>query len=108
MQRGDIFWADLDPPLGRRPVVVVTRTSGLEFLTNVTIAPITSSIRDIPTEVALGTEDGLARESAASCDNLTTIPQSRLEGFPIGRVHMTKMYELDAAICFALGIPSRA
>jgi mRNA interferase MazF len=59
MERGEIRWIELPPPDKRRPVVILTRNSAIRFLNTVTIAPITSTIRGIPTEVVLDEKDGL-------------------------------------------------
>lgn len=62
-------------PVGRRPAVLLTRDVILDRLTNVTVAPITSTIRGVPTEVLLDEDAGLGHECVVSCDNVTTIPQ---------------------------------
>lgn len=61
-----------------RPALVLTRTIALNQLTKVTIAPITSTIRGLSTEVPLGTANGLDHDCVASCDNITTIPQTAI------------------------------
>jgi mRNA interferase MazF len=106
MKRGDIYWARLDPPVGARPVLIVTRTSALLARLNVTVAPITTRIREIPSEVPVGNAEGLARASVALCDNLTTIQKGKLDPKPVGRLTRSRIPQLDAAICFALGISS--
>ena len=75
-RQGDIWWAETEDK--RRPVLVVTRDSVIDRLTRVVVAPITSRVRHIPTEVALGPEAGLGRECAASFDNLVVLPVSFL------------------------------
>lgn len=69
-----------------RPVLVLTREGARGALTNVTVAPITSSVRGISTEVAVGRRNGLDHDSAVSCDNLTTIPVADL-GRHLGFLH---------------------
>jgi mRNA interferase MazF len=86
-----------------RPVVIVTRPLGIAVRTHVTVAPITRTIRDIPTEVPVGPNEGLRHPSVASCDDLTTIPKQVL-GDRVGALSPALRHELDAAICFALGI----
>ena len=61
-----------------RPVVVLTRELVRPHLTSVTIAPITTSVRGLSTEVAVGEANGLAAPSVISCDNITTIPAGAL------------------------------
>lgn len=75
-RQGDIWWAETEGK--RRPVLVVTRDSVIDRLTRVVVAPITSRVRNIPTELSLGPEEGLAGECAASFDNLVVLPVSLL------------------------------
>lgn len=75
MRRGEIWDVDFPPPVGRRPAVLLTRDVILTRLSNVTVAPITSTIRGIPTEVPVDERVGLDHDSVVSCDNVTTIPQ---------------------------------
>ena len=65
-------------PGGRHPAVVVTRARAIPLLRNVCVVAVTSRIRDLPTEVPLGTANGLARDCVANCDNLFTIPKQSL------------------------------
>lgn len=83
MKRGEIYWADLGPPAGRRPVLVLSRNAAISVLSAVVVAPISRTIRDIASEVRLGSEQGLPEECAASCDNLLTVPKEE-----IGRAHV--------------------
>lgn len=102
MRRGDIFWADLGPPAGRRPVIVLTRDAAIPVLSAVVVAPITRTVREIASEVALGPEEGLPEECVAVCDSLLTIPKSRCDQEPVGRLDATRVPELDAAVRFGL------
>ena len=104
MNRGEIRWYNFRPPDKRRPVLILTRDSAIEFLTGITVAPITSTVRNIPTEVLLlPDEDGVLTESAVNLDNLQTIQKSKLGGL-ITILPPDKMTSVDNAICFALGI----
>ena len=104
MNRGEVRWYTFRPPDKRRPVLVLTRDSALEVVTGITIAPITSTIRHIPTEVVLTpVEDGVLRESAVNLDNLQTIPKANLGGL-ITILSLDKMEAVERAICFALGM----
>ena len=67
--QGDVFWCE-SPDDKRRPVLVITRTEAAALLGTVVVAPITRTVRNIPTEIALGADEGLADECAASFDNL--------------------------------------
>ena len=103
MNRGDICWYTFKAPDKRRPVLIVTRDSAIEVLNSVTIAPITSTIRSIPTEVVLTEDDGLPNTCAANFDNLQTVPKSNI-GDRIARLTARKMKEAGAAVFFALGL----
>ena len=102
--RSEIYWADLGPPAGRRPVCVLTRDAAIGVLATVTCAPITRTIRGIRSEVELGPEHGVPEVSAISCDNLLTMPQVALDPAPIGRLDAVKRVELDRALRYALDI----
>ena len=75
MTRGEVWWVE-DPAAGRRPHLVVTRDAAIPVLSNVLAVPATTSVRGIPTEVALGPEDGMPRECVLSIDNMTLLPKA--------------------------------
>jgi len=100
----DILWARLPEPLGRRPVCVLTRDAAIPVLHRLTVAPITTTVRGIPTEVPVGRAEGLPQDSAISCDNLLTVAKSVFEPTPIGRLGSHKRVQLNAALAFALEI----
>lgn len=102
--RSEIYWADLGPPTGRRPVCVLTRDAAIGVLVSVTCAPITRTVRGIRSEVEVGPEQGLPEVSAISCDNLLTLPQAVLDPVPVGRLDTPKRVELDRALRYALDI----
>jgi mRNA interferase MazF len=102
--RGDVFWAGLGPPGGRRPVCVLTRDAAVEVLRTVTCAPITRTIRGIRSEVEVGRDHGLPETSVISCDNVLTIPQDVLDSDAVGRLDEVKRAELDRALRYALDI----
>ncbi|MGQ0835634.1 MAG: type II toxin-antitoxin system PemK/MazF family toxin [Gammaproteobacteria bacterium] len=103
MKRGDVCWYSFKAPDKRRPVLVLTRDSAIAVLNSVTIAPITSTIRSIPTEIMLTKEDGLPDTCAANFDNLQTVPKSNL-GARISHLSARKMREAAVAVAFALGL----
>lgn len=103
MRRGEIWWAQLDLPAGRRPVVLVSRDAAYAIRQAVTIAEISTTIRAIPTEVRLGRRDGLPRPCVINADNLMTIPRARLAS-QIATLSREKCRQLDAALRFALGL----
>lgn len=81
----------------QRPVVVLTRELVRPHLNRVTVAPITTTIRGLSTEVPVGTANGLQRKSVISCDNIVTVPKSAL-GRQIGHLHPAQEVRLSAAI----------
>lgn len=102
--RNDIFWADLGPPAGRRPVCVVTRDAAIAVLTTVTCAPITRTIRGIRSEVELDPAHGLPEACVITCDSLITIPVDALDDEPVGRLDEPSRAALDQALRYALDI----
>jgi mRNA interferase MazF len=103
MNRGEIRWYTFKPPDKRRPVLILTRDSAVPVLTAVTVAPLTTTIRDIPTEVTLYPElDGVLESCAVNLDNIQTIPKANI-GARITTLSQQKMYAVEKALCFALG-----
>jgi mRNA interferase MazF len=103
VRRGEIRWYKFSPPDKKRPVVILTRDAILEYLGDVTVAPITSTIRDIPSEVRLYKEDGMLQDCAINCDHIQTVSKNRL-GALITTLSAAKMREVSGAIAFALGM----
>jgi mRNA interferase MazF len=104
VERGDITWADLGPPAGRRPVCVLTRDAAIAVLTAITCAPITRTIRGIRSEVQIGPAQGLADHCVISCDNLITIPTTLFDSEPVGHLDLNTRIGLDQALRYALDI----
>ena len=102
--RGEVYWADLGPPAGRRPVCVLTRDAAIEVLHAVTCAPITRTIRGIASEVEVGPESGLPEDGVISCDNLITIPKVSLDPGPVGALDLRQRIAVDRALRYALDI----
>jgi mRNA interferase MazF len=105
MRRGDIRWYQFGRPDKKRPVLVLTRDSALEFLGEVTIAPITSTVRDIPSEVVLTPADGVPRDCAINLDHVQTVARRRVGGL-IATLSAARMMEVRSALLFALGFSS--
>ena len=103
MHRGEIRWYRFAHPDKRRPVVILTRDSIIPWLGEVTVAPITTNIRDIPSEVVLSVQDGLPRECAVNCDHLQTVPRGRV-GVVIATLDPIRMDEVATAVRFALAL----
>jgi mRNA interferase MazF len=101
LHRGDVWWADV-PGDKVRPVLVVTRERFVERLQAVLVAPVTTTVRGIPTELPLGAEDGMPERCAASFDNLFTLRRERFREL-IARVGSHRHEELCAAYRFAAG-----
>jgi mRNA interferase MazF len=103
LKRGEVWWARLKPPAGRRPVVLLSRDEAYPVRTAVTVAPLTTTVRGIAVEVSLGTEDGLPKPCVVNCDSLLTIPKAYLES-RITRLSERRIGEIHKAIRFALDI----
>ena len=102
--RGDIIWADLGPPAGRRPVCVLTRDAAIAVLAAITCAPITRTIRGIRSEVEIGPAQGLPGQSVISCDNLIAIPATLFDEERVGQLDHETRIRLDQALRYALDI----
>ena len=102
--RAEIYWADLGPPAGRRPVCVLTRDAAAAVLTAVVCAPVTRTIRGIRSEVEIGPSQGLSDQCAVNCDSLVTVPLHSLDGRPVGRLDESMRADLDRALRYAFDI----
>lgn len=102
MKRGEVRWYKFSRPDKKRPVLLLTRDSALEFLGEVTIAPVTSTIRAIPSEVVLTAEDGMPRDCAVNLDHVQTVARAKL-GSVITALGARKMSEVRLALLFSLG-----
>jgi mRNA interferase MazF len=100
--RGDIRLYQFAPPGKRRPVLVLTRDSAIGYLSTVTVAPVTSTIRGVPSEVVLDEEDGMKAPCAVNLHNAVTISQDRL-GRRVAQLSSLRMGEICAALRFSLG-----
>lgn len=103
MKRGEVRWYKFKHPDKKRPVVILTRNSILEYLAEVTIAPVTSTIRDIPSEVLLSRRDGVHNDCAINCDHIQTVSKSNV-GSMITSLSKGKLSEIRDAINFALNL----
>ena len=102
MNQGDVYWYIFKEPDKRRPVVLLTRDSAIAYLTSVTVAPITTTIRNIPSEVVLTEADGMSEECAANLDNMQTVAKAQLRGY-VTHLSFDRLREIRAAVSFALG-----
>ena len=101
LRRGEVRWYEFPRPDKRRPVVILTRDSVLEYLGEATIAPITRTVRGIPSEVPLGPEDGMPQPCAANLDHVQTVARGRL-GALVTTLPTQRMAEIREALLFAL------
>jgi mRNA interferase MazF len=103
VNQGDVYWHTFRPPDKRRPVLILTRNSAIPYLTGITVAPITSVIRGIPSEVLLKPEeDGVLADCVVNTDNLQTVQKGSLDSF-LTHLSPERMREVRYAIEFALG-----
>jgi mRNA interferase MazF len=102
LTRGDVHLYSFASPDKLRPVVVLTRSSAMGYLTGVTVAPITSTVRGVPSEVLLGENDGMKSACAVNLHNVGTVSQSRI-GRRVARLSAVRLQEICSALRFALG-----
>lgn len=103
MKRGEIWWAELPPPVGNRPVVILTRDAVLENIGAIVVALVTRTVRRLPTEVVLGRAQGLPVPCVANLDNILTIPRQRLKRL-MGACKTEKIDEFNQAIKISLDV----
>ena len=101
MRQGELRWYTFKAPDKKRPVVILSRTSIIEYLGEVTVAPITTTVREIPSEVFLSKPDGMPRDCAINCDHIQTVAKGKV-GALIATLSTAKLEELRRAIRFAL------
>ena len=103
MKRGEVWWANIPQPIGRRPVVLLSRNAAYAVRSSVTVAPITRTVHEIPVEVRLGPEDGLPRDCVANLDNIVTVSKKRLDR-NLTTLSPEKMRSIEQAIKFAFDL----
>ena len=103
MRRGELWWAELPAPAGRRPVLLLSRNEAYQVRSLVTVAPVTTRIRGIPVEVTLGAEDGLSRPCVINLDSLVTIRKAHLAE-RVATLTAEKMRAAERALRFALAL----
>jgi mRNA interferase MazF len=103
MKRGEIRWYKFKAPDKKRPVLILTRDSVLEYLGEVTVAPITSTVRDIPSEVFLSKQDGMTKDCAINFDHIQTVPKGKI-GSLITALSKDKLEQVREAIHFAVDL----
>ena len=103
MKQGEIWWADQGPPAGKRPVLLVSRDEAYLVRELVTVAPVTTRIRQIPSEVPLGLEDGLPKPCVINLDTITTIAKTSLTE-RLAVLNNLKQKAVDEAVRFSFGM----
>jgi len=102
LRQYDLWWADMPAPIGRRPVLLLSRDAAYEYLTRFIVVEVTSTIRSIPVEVSLGRAEGLNRRSVANFDNMHVVPKTRFVS-RIGSLPASRVVEVKRALGYALG-----
>jgi mRNA interferase MazF len=100
----EVWWVRLPDPVGRRPVLILGRTSALAYLSRVLAVEVTTTVRTIPQEVSLGPREGLTRRCVANLDTLRTVPRESLES-RIGRLGIERHVEVKRALGHVLQWP---
>jgi mRNA interferase MazF len=103
MKRGEIRWYKFKAPDKKRPVLILTRDSILEYLGEVTVAPITSTVRDIPSEIFLTKQDGMTKGCAINFDHIQTVSKGKI-GSLVTTLSADKLEQVREAIQFALNL----
>jgi len=104
MRQYEIWWASLPHPVGRRPVLLLSRDSAYAVLNKVIVAEVTSTVRSIPVEVPLGRREGLSRLSVANLDNVHVVTRSDLTR-KLGVLPATRIGEVKRALGYVLDWP---
>ena len=103
MRRGEVWWANLPPPVGRRPVVLISRNAAYPVRTSIAVATVTRTIRNIPVEVPLDSDDCMPEKCVVNLDDIITIPKALLTE-RITTLSAGKMAQVGMAIQFALDL----
>lgn len=103
MRRGEVWWAHLPKPVGRRPVLLLSRNAAYSVRSSVAVAPISGTVYGIPVEVRLGAEDGMPTDCVVNLDNILTIPKQRLDR-TLTTLSPERLRSVEAAIKFALDL----
>ena len=103
MKRGEIRWYKFKSPDKKRPVLLLTRDSVLKYLGEVTVAPVTSTVRDIPSEVFLSKQDGMTKDCAINFDHIQTVSKRKI-GSLVTTLNPNRLEQVSEAIQFALDL----
>lgn len=103
MRRGEVWWTEQPQPIGRRPVILLSRDEAYEVRNAITVAQVTKTIRNIPVEVALDEKDGVPQKCVVNLDTIATIRKAILTK-RICSLHADKIEQINKAIKFALAL----
>ena len=103
MKRGEIRWYKFKAPDKKRPILILSRDSVLEYLGEVTVAPITTTVREIPSEVFLSKNEGMPRDCAINFDHIQTVSKGKV-GSLITTLSPERLEQVRRAILFALDL----
>lgn len=103
MKRGDIWEADIGGKAGKRPVLILTRSGVVPYLSKVVVAEITTQGKGYPTQIAIGLKGNLAKNSFVSAESLHSLPKERLRRY-IGELPIDLLQQVSKAIIFALDL----
>jgi len=104
MKQFDIVWATLPKPIGRRPVLLLSRTPAYNYLNKIIIAEVTSTVRNIPQEIVIGKHEGLDKPSVVNFDNIHVVPKTSL-GERVGSISIRRHREIKKALGYVLDWP---
>ena len=102
MRQFEIWWANLPPPAGRRPVLLLSRNDAYQYLNKFVVAEITTTVRTISVEVKLGRREGLPSVCVANLDNIRTAARQWLDS-RVGALPPSRHREVKRALGYALG-----
>ena len=101
MTRGEVWWAELEQPIGTRPVLIITRSATVAARNQLVVAQITRTARGLASEVPLTTADGMPKSCVINCDVIFTVPKNLFRS-RITTLSPTKLAEVEQALKFAL------
>jgi mRNA interferase MazF len=102
MIQGDVYWVKLKEPDKTRPVLILTRTSAIPELNSLVVAAITTTLREVRSQVLLGPDDGMPKDCVVNLDNLHTVNKSLFRAY-ITHLPKARMQEVFDAMKFAFG-----
>lgn len=103
VKRGEVWWAELPEPAGRRPVVLVSNDRSYDLRSKIIVVEVTTRARGLDTEIPIGSREGLPKKCWANTDNIFTIDKFRLRQ-RTGSLDARKIEHLDRALAFSLGL----